>query len=283
MIDNGRMTDRVTIGDFSKMTHLSIKALRHYHDVGLLAPAAIDRDSGYRYYRPDQVATAQVIRRFRDLGMPVDEVRAVLKAPDLAARNAVITAHLDRMRDQLARTAATVDSLHQLLDPAPAPLPVGYRQVPATPALAITERVDADTALDWWMTAFDDLYRTAAEAGVAPGGPGGALFPGQFYELEVAELVAFLPLSAPVASGRGRVQPFVVPPAELAVAVHAGPFSEIDRTYGQLGIHVARAAIGVEGPIREHYLTTVRDTPDESRHRIEVGWPVFRTAAPAGD
>jgi hypothetical protein len=46
-------------------------------------------------------------------------------------------------------------------------------------------------------------------------------------------------------------------------------------------VHVAAAAIGVDGPIREHYLVTVRDTPDESRHRIEVAWPIFQTAVPA--
>lgn len=60
MIDNVGMSVRLSIGDFSRMTHLSVKALRHYHDVGLLEPAEIDRWSGYRYYRPDQVATAQV-------------------------------------------------------------------------------------------------------------------------------------------------------------------------------------------------------------------------------
>lgn len=53
MIHNPCMPVLLSIGDFSKMTHLSIKALRHYHDVGLLAPAEVDRTSGYRYYRPD--------------------------------------------------------------------------------------------------------------------------------------------------------------------------------------------------------------------------------------
>ena len=65
------MSVMLSIGDFSRMTHLSIKALRHYHEVGLLEPAEIDRDSGYRRYDAGQVAVAQVIRRFRDLGMPV--------------------------------------------------------------------------------------------------------------------------------------------------------------------------------------------------------------------
>jgi DNA-binding transcriptional MerR regulator len=79
------MTVRLTIGEFSKMTYLSVKALRHYHDVGLLEPAEIDPSSGYRRYGADQVPTAQAIRRFRDLDMPLEQVRLVLQAPTTPA------------------------------------------------------------------------------------------------------------------------------------------------------------------------------------------------------
>ncbi|HEY3648018.1 MAG TPA: MerR family transcriptional regulator, partial [Streptosporangiaceae bacterium] len=65
------MTVLVPIGDFSRMTHLSVKALRFYHDQGLLEPARIDPSSGYRFYDTGQVPVAQVIRRFRDLDMPL--------------------------------------------------------------------------------------------------------------------------------------------------------------------------------------------------------------------
>ncbi len=56
--------------------------LCHYHDVGLLEPAGVDPGTGYRRYGTAQIATAQVIRRFRDLDMPLDEIHAVLIAPD---------------------------------------------------------------------------------------------------------------------------------------------------------------------------------------------------------
>ena len=273
------MTTRLSIGDFSRMTHLSIKALRHYHEVGLLVPAEVDSSSGYRYYAPDQVVRAQVVRRFRDLGMPVEEVKSLLEAPDLASRNEVIVAHLSRMQEQLEQTEATVTSLRSLLEASPAPLPVEYRSVPDTPALAVAETVEAEAAIDWWFSAFDELYRTVEELGVAPAGPSGCLFPGEFYEVEKADLVAFVPLPGPAGAGPGRARPWVVPGGELAVAVHAGPFSDMDRTYGSLGIHVAERAIGVAGPIREHYLVSFRDTPDEPRHRTEVCWPVFATMA----
>src|SRR5207237_7160032 len=89
------------IGDFSRMTFLSVKTLRHYHEIGLLPPAEIDRESGYRRYALAQVPTAQVIRRLRELGMPLEGVRDVMEAPDVHTRNAEISAHLRRMEGEL--------------------------------------------------------------------------------------------------------------------------------------------------------------------------------------
>jgi DNA-binding transcriptional MerR regulator len=81
------MAAALSIGDFSRVTHLSVKTLRHYHDVGLLEPDQVDPHSGYRYYTTTQIPTAQVIRRFRDLGMPVREVGEVLATTDPDTRS----------------------------------------------------------------------------------------------------------------------------------------------------------------------------------------------------
>ena len=97
------MTAGLTVGDFSRITHLSVKTLRHYHEVGLLEPATVNPSTGYRYYSGEQIPTAQVIRRLRDLEMPVGEVKAVLDAPDAPDRNALIAAHLDRLEAELRR------------------------------------------------------------------------------------------------------------------------------------------------------------------------------------
>ena len=57
--------------------------LRHYHELGLLEPVDVDVDNGYRRYAPEQIVTAQVIRRFRDLDMPLEDIQIVLSAPDV--------------------------------------------------------------------------------------------------------------------------------------------------------------------------------------------------------
>jgi DNA-binding transcriptional MerR regulator len=275
------MTVLVTIGDFSHMTHLSVKALRHYHDVGLLEPASIDTTTGYRYYDTSQVTVAQVIRRFRDLGMPIDEVKAVITAPDLATRSEVIVRHLKEMESRLAGTQAAVASLRNLMEAPAAPIQIEYRSVPATSALAIAEMVAVSDGMRWWTEAFDELHKAVARSGSTRNGPDGALYTGELFEQDYGEIIAFVPVvGGPAPAGGGdRVVAYEVPAAELAVTVHRGEFDELDRTYGALGTFVAERELGVEGPIREYYVSD--GTPD-GEIRIEVGWPIFRTRQGAG-
>jgi DNA-binding transcriptional MerR regulator len=271
---------RLTIGDFSRMTHLSVKALRHYHEIGLLDPVAVDRDTGYRLYDADQVPTAQVIRRLKDLGMALEDVKRVLQAPDLDARNRAIVEHLQMMESDLEQTRANVASLRRLLEgPRGAHLSIEFRSVVQTPAIAIAERVTADRFGDWWMQAFEELHSLADDWRLARSGPDGALYPSEWFEQEVGDVVAFMPLAGTSdLSQVGRVQPYLVPGAELAFLVHEGTLLDLDQTFAALGEFVIQRAIGIEGPIREYYLISTFDTQDESSHRTEVAWPIFQTA-----
>lgn len=270
------MAARVAIGDFSRMTHLSVTALRHYHEVGLLPPAEIDPDSGYRFYAPEQVRIAQVIRRFRDLGMPLDEIRDVLQAPDAAARNQVIVTHMQRMESQLAATRSVVASLRCLLEQAPASIAVSHRLVSSTWAVAICEEVSFPGLDRWLGPAQREIDAVLAAAAVPPAGPRGALYSAEFFQLEAGEATAYVPVSDDVPTS-GRARMLQIPAAELAVAVHRGSHGDLDQTFGALGTYVAEREIGVAGPIREHYLVGEFDTDDESRYVTEVGWPVFQT------
>lgn len=271
------MQVRLTIGDFARMTHLSVKALRHYHEQGLLVPADIDRWTGYRYYDPSQVATAQVIRRFRDMGMPLGDLKSILKAPDVSSRNRAIVTHLQRMERHLEQTQSTVASLRALLEgPQRAPIEVELRRVGPMRALAIREEISVGDAVTWWGQVFKELRAAIPELGAERTGPEGALWPGEFFEAEEGEVIAFLPVSGEVQPW-GRVRLLEIPAAELAVTLHEGPFEDLDQAYAALGMYVAEHVIGIEGPIREHYLVTPFDTRDESRYRTEVCWPVFLT------
>ncbi|WP_433186884.1 MerR family transcriptional regulator [Actinoallomurus sp. CA-150999] len=173
----------LSIGDFSRATHMTVKTLRHYHRIGLLEPAAVDPHTGYRRYTPEQIPTAQVIRRFRDLDMPLEEIQAVLTAPDLRTRNDRIGAHLKHLEEELGRTQRAVTSLRDLLTPPPADVPacIELRSIPATPAAAISEVVDAQDSVSWLQGALGELYATLTAQNVSPDGHAGGIYADELF------------------------------------------------------------------------------------------------------
>jgi len=269
-LDDARL---ISIGDFSRMTFLSVKTLRHYHETGLLAPARIDPSSGYRYYDVSQVATAQVIRRFRDLDLPIERLRAFLDAPDEDARNAVIVSHLDKMSAQLRETQDTVESLRRMLVDEDAAFPVAYRNDPKLTTLAISDHVSGAEVVAWWMQAFRDLHRIVRVSGAVRAGTDGALFPTEFFAEEAGTLVAFVPVREVPARLPAGVAAYDVPASRLAVTTFDGPPLDLDRAYGALGRWVVQQASASEGPVRERYLPT-GDEDDLLAHTTEVCWPV---------
>ena len=136
------MPATLTIGDFARATHLSVKALRHYHRIGLLFRPRSIAGPGTATTRQNRSRTAHIIRRFRDLDMPLDEIADVVNTDDLEARNRLITSHLDRLERALSATQSAVRSLRDLLGSSTPPS-IELRSVAATPAVAITAVVDS--------------------------------------------------------------------------------------------------------------------------------------------
>ena len=251
--------------------------LRHYHQIGLLEPVDVDRATGYRRYSTDQISTAQIIRRFRALEMPLDEIRTVMSTTDIRQRNELINAHLMRLESQLAHTKRAVESLRELLEPGPAAEGrIGYRRVEATEAVAISEVVNLSDALTWVQGALAELYATVTAQGARICGTAGGIFADELIANERGLATVFVPFAGDIRR-TGRLTELVVPAAELVTVVHAGSYHDFDLAYGALATHVAQHAIPVDEPIREYFLVGPQDTRDETAWRTEIGWPVFHT------
>jgi DNA-binding transcriptional MerR regulator len=270
----------LSIGDFSRATHLSVKTLRYYHREGVLEPLEIDESSGYRRYSVEQIPTAQVIHRFRDLGMPVDDVRRVIAAPDPAARSALISRHLQRLEEELGRTQAAVASLRDLLDHPATEWPVEHRRVPAMRVAAISDDVETAQVGAWYQGALGELYATLSAQGVAVSGVAGGVYADELFTDERGSATVYLPISGAVAE-LGRVRQRELPAVELAVVTHDGPDAGVDRAYGALASYVTRHALAVAGPIREFYPVSRQHTLDAAAWRTEIGWPIFETGGEA--
>ena len=273
------MLDYLSIGDFSRATHMTVKTLRHYHQIGLLEPADVDPDTGYRRYSTGQIPVAQVISRLRALDMPLTEIQGVLSAPDVRDRSERIAAHLSRLEEQLGRTQSAVASLRDILTaPQPGEIParIELRSVSAVQAAAVTAVVDAEESAAWLQGALGELHATLTAQNVRASGSAGGVFADAVFTHHRGQATIFVPCAGPV-KPMGRVTAELIPAVELAVIEHTGPPAQVDRAYGTLAAYVARHALTVSGPIREYYLVGQRDTLDSTQWRTEIGWPIFRT------
>lgn len=267
--------DVLSIGDFSRMTQLTVKTLRHYHDVGLVEPHHVDPATGYRYYSHDQVRTAQVVRRLRSLDMPIPDVRAVLAA-DPDDRNAMISAHLGRLEARLAETRSAVKALRDILDRPAAATALEHRSVPTVPSIAVHADVERDDLLAWWQGAITELHDVVREQGLAVTGPPCGMFGFDVFASDRGPVTMFIPVEGDV-QPVGRASEFTAPAAELVVVRHRGPHDDVDLAYGALGEYATRHEISVDGPLREYYRRFVWDTDDSSQWETDLCWPIFRS------
>lgn len=83
----------IPIGSFSSVTHLTQKTLRFYAEQGILNPAWVDPENGYRYYRTDQITQARRIQMLREIGMSLSEIDAVNQACRASAEAASHLVH----------------------------------------------------------------------------------------------------------------------------------------------------------------------------------------------
>ena len=273
------MGAQVSIGDFAVMTSLSRKALRHYHDIGILEPAHIDPYTGYRFYDTSQVDHAHIIRRFRSLGMSIPDIKALLSTEDAGARTDIITTHLEQMEAQLQQTRDTVGALRELLSPVRTPAHVTSRHEPALAVWSVGATIDTSGIDDWFTASLRTLHRAVAKAAGEPT----AVVPGGLYDralfLEQRGSATMFVEAPPSADPPEGIRAEVLPRAEFAVLTHPGGHDGIDRSYAALGVYVNEHLISSQGPIREHYLGGTPTDPARFT-ATEICWPIFSTIAP---
>src|SRR5688572_24617274 len=124
----------LSIGRFARLAGLSIGALRHYHELGVLAPLHVDPQTAYRSYARAQLDEARLIARLRELELPLPEVRAILGA-DAVERRRMLAVHRSRLTALITRTQRQVHWLNQAIDheeplmtPSSAPVDVADRR-----------------------------------------------------------------------------------------------------------------------------------------------------------
>jgi DNA-binding transcriptional MerR regulator len=246
------MENLLTIGEFAEATRLSPKALRLYAEHGLLTPTRVDGESGYRYYRPEQLHVARVVALLRAAGMPLREIRRFLVDPRLE----LIDAYESGLRAEHADRLEVLAYARRVIEEDPM-FEVYVRHEPAQRYTSRTTNVKIADLAPFITGTIGELVAGGID------GPPFAIFHGPVNETDDGPVE----VGAPRADGEREL-----PAGEIAatsVPAEYAKFPEILGAYDAIARWAKEHGRSFAGSPREVYLSR----PDEPR-QWEVIWPL---------
>jgi len=261
---------RYGIGEFSRLSRLTATTLRHYDDVGLLPPAAVDPATGYRSYDDEQLPVALRLGVLRSAGVPVPDlvelVHGRLTLEDVLGRQ---RERVEAERTEQERRLALLDELAR----APADgLAVAEVELPSRIVAVCRRRSSWAGAEQATRHALVRLLVTLRRLGIEPVLPSGALFPVD----PESELTVVAYAGVDVGAGDPDLDLLELPASPGLRVTHTGSHVLLPYAYRTLLAAASTRGLVPDGPAREEYL----DAPPSEPARTELSLPVRSRGVP---
>ncbi|MEU5948962.1 GyrI-like domain-containing protein [Micromonospora sp. NPDC047465] len=276
------MTGLMPIGVFARATRLSVRVLRNYDRLGLLVPASVDPNTGFRRYSVDQFHRAGLVRRLRELEVPLPEIAEILAAETPEQTRTVIERHRERVAARAARLDEIAGRLGAVLaEPGRVPgwLHVYERWRDPQPTARILVRTPLSGLAEALAPGFARLFAGLAAQGIAPAGPVGTRYLSDDLDAAELEVELFAPVARPPRP-TAAIAPGELPGCLLAASVHEGGYDDIETAYRSLGRWIAEHDRALVGPAEERYLVSPAPGTPTAALRTEIAWPVRPPSGP---
>jgi DNA-binding transcriptional MerR regulator len=245
-----------TIGEFSRITGLTVKTLRFYHERGLLEPAAVDPGSGYRYYDDRNASSARVIRALRDLEVPLDDIAAVL----VNCREDVdLIEYLGRHRQSIAEKARHYEDLLAKIDQVVDTQRTAQEStIMSNARFEVTERYVEPQLVGGsrFKGKYSDMGqvfgRLARQLGRHIAGKPLCLYYDGEYREDDADVEPCFPIRKQVTVEGADVR--VLPGVRCVALVHRGPYDTLGQSYAVVLKYAKEHGYDIELPTREVYV-----------------------------
>ena len=269
------------IGDFSRISRVSVKTLRYYDELGLLKPESVDVFTGYRNYSASQLPRLNRILALKDLGLSLDQVGALLDGDVTTAQMRAmlgrqrleIEKHMDEEKARLTRVEAR---LHQIeMEGSMSDYDIVIKSVPAIRVASVRGIVPKYSMQEMlWRELEGYLHLHATK----PVGPCFSIYHDPEYKETNIDCEACEPIGTAVLPATRRVQVYELPAvARMACVVHKGPFTTIPQSVIALSQWIEASGYRICGPNREIYIYTGKSTiirQDDPSYVTENQFPV---------
>ncbi|GGL07383.1 MerR family transcriptional regulator [Deinococcus radiotolerans] len=259
------MRGRLIISRFALLTGLPPKTLRYYDEIGLLRPDAVDDQTGYRAYSAAQINLAVRIRHWRALGLPIDDIRTLIRQPELTPE--VLHAHEQRLTAEIADRQQALTHLRHLLQETP----MHYRleQLPDRQCLII-RTVLQPPHYEVIPQALQDLMHYARRQGYQPAAPSFFIHhnddTGQGSLVEVC-----VPVDGDVRP-EGRIEVRTLGGGAAFIGRFVGPYDQTGAAYTQVVEEALRRGLSVCGVTAEFYVRSVPHTPNPQEYETDIAF-----------
>jgi DNA-binding transcriptional MerR regulator len=187
----------VPIGRFSTICRLSLKALRLYDEMGLLKPALVDPESGYRYYSLSQALEAERIRLLRAIEVPLDEIGRFLCANTRGAAREILERHHARLEARLEQYRAMLADVEKLANDEAMSYEVRTKELIPQQVLSIRIRKRLADLVNEAPRAFGEMVAHLGRVHAHPAGPPFALYHGSEFDEEAVDVEWCVPSASP--------------------------------------------------------------------------------------
>ena len=259
------------IGMFAQMNHITIKTLRFYEEQGLLLPAYVDGENGYRYYTMNQMADIQRITALKQAGFTLDDIKLINQGADtaylLSTKKAALLKKIAELTSQIAVIDGYLSGPAGTLD-----APVLIRTIPAVTVASMKKRIDS----------YDELFSLMPEMGaemerlgcrcalpeycfthyLEPG------FRDEHILIETCEAVTEKKEDSALVKFRE------LPEITAACIFHKGSYNSFPETYAAILRFIEENGYEICGNIRENYIDGIWNKDREEDWLSEIQIPV---------
>ena len=275
--------DRIPIGRFSLVTHLTSKALRLYDRKGLLVPQAKDQFTGYRYYTFPQIERGIKIKTLCWLGFGLDEIATLLQAEEEGNKELIsdmMRNRTDEVRSDICRLKKiekvlleTDSSTMELLG-----MNVTEPQIKDIPELRVLSRRNIGTYGETIGKHAGELFGFSCSPAFQRSnakitGPLMFICHDEEYKETDADIETALPFAGRVNIDDPGIKERTLPAVRVVSAVYKGSYDGVEVGYSRLFEYITEHGLEIAGESRNLYINDPAEVP-EAELLTEVQIPV---------
>jgi effector-binding domain-containing protein len=270
------VNEMLKIGDFSKLSQVSIKALRLYDEMGLLKPISVDRSSGYRFYSASQLPRLNRIIAFKDLGFSLEQITQLLNeevSPEqirgmLRLKQADLQQQIEEEQERLMRVAARLKQIEQ--ENVMSDYEVVIKKIEPITVASIREILPNYFAI---AKLFQELYQYLAQQGLTKFDYDAGIWHDNGYKESDVDSEAVVSVPASI-KGNERIKVYELQGYDaIACVVHHGSYSTLNKGYQHLLTWIENNGYRCIGANREFYIEGGAELDNES-YITEIQFPV---------